>query len=229
MLPVLDEEVLRHRIARRIAREFEDGDVVNLGIGIPTLVSDHIPEGVRVTFQTENGVVGAGPKPPEEDLRFIGAGGRCLSVVPGGALIASDFSFGLIRGGHLDATVLGALQVDQEANLANWWIPGKLVPGMGGAMDLVTGAKHVIVATTHTTKKGGIKLVKKCNLPLTGAGVVSLVVTEYAVFRFVDGQMVLEELAPGITEEDIREITEAEYVTSPDLGVMQGCEEEQQD
>jgi 3-oxoacid CoA-transferase subunit B/acetate CoA/acetoacetate CoA-transferase beta subunit len=229
MLPVLDEEVLRHRIARRIAREFEDGDVVNLGIGIPTLVSDHIPEGVRVTFQTENGVVGAGPKPPEEDLRFIGAGGRCLSVVPGGALIASDFSFGLIRGGHLDATVLGALQVDQEANLANWWIPGKLVPGMGGAMDLVTGAKHVIVATTHTTKKGGIKLVKKCSLPLTGAGVVSLVVTEYAVFRFVDGQMVLEELAPGITEEDIREITEAEYVTSPDLGVMQGCEEEQQD
>jgi 3-oxoacid CoA-transferase subunit B/acetate CoA/acetoacetate CoA-transferase beta subunit len=229
MLPVLDEEVVRHRIARRIAREFEDGDVVNLGIGIPTLVSDHIPEGVRVTFQTENGVVGAGPKPPEEDLRFIGAGGRCLSVVPGGALIASDFSFGLIRGGHLDATVLGALQVDQEANLANWWIPGKLVPGMGGAMDLVTGAKHVIVATTHTTKKGGIKLVKKCSLPLTGAGVVSLVVTEYAVFRFVDGQMVLEELAPGITEEDIREITEAEYVTSPDLGVMQGCEEEQQD
>jgi 3-oxoacid CoA-transferase subunit B/acetate CoA/acetoacetate CoA-transferase beta subunit len=228
MLPVLDEELVRHRIARRIAQEFEDGDVVNLGIGIPTLVSDHIPEGVRVIFQTENGVVGAGPKPPEEDLRFIGAGGRCLSVLPGGALIASDASFGLIRGGHLDATVLGALQVDQEANLANWWIPGKLVPGMGGAMDLVTGAKHVIVATTHTTKKGGTKLVKKCSLPLTGAGVVSLVVTEYAVFRFVDGRMVLEELAPGVTEADVREITEAEYETSPDLCVMKGCEEEKQ-
>lgn len=229
MLPVLDEELVRHRIARRIAREFEDGDVVNLGIGIPTLVSDHIPGGVRVIFQTENGVVGAGPKPPEEDLRFIGAGGRCLSVLPGGALIASDFSFGLIRGGHLDATVLGALQVDHEANLANWWIPGKLVPGMGGAMDLVTGAKQVIVATTHTTKKGGPKLVKKCSLPLTGAGVVSLVVTEYAAFRFVDGRMVLEEMAPGVTEEDLREATESEYVTSPDLAVMQGCEEEEQD
>jgi 3-oxoacid CoA-transferase subunit B/acetate CoA/acetoacetate CoA-transferase beta subunit len=227
MLPVLDEEVLRHRIARRIAREFEDGDVVNLGIGIPTLVSDHIPEGVRVTFQTENGVVGAGPKPPEDDLRFIGAGGRCLSVVPGGALIASDFSFGLIRGGHLDATVLGALQVDQEANLANWWIPGKLVPGMGGAMDLVTGAKHVIVAMTHTTKKGGAKLVKKCSLPLTGAGVVSLVVTEYALFRFTDGKMVLEEIAPDVSERDLKEVTEAEYVTSPDLRIMQGAEEEQ--
>lgn len=207
--------------------EFEDGDVVNLGIGIPTLVSDHIPEGVRVIFQTENGVVGAGPKPPEDDLRFIGAGGRCLSVIPGGALIASDFSFGLIRGGHLDATVLGALQVDQEGNLANWWIPGKLVPGMGGAMDLVTGAKHVIVATTHTTKKGQPKLVKKCSLPLTGAKVVSLVVTEYALFRFVDGQMVLEEIAPGVTEEDLKGVTEAEYVTSSNLSIMKGCDEEQ--
>jgi 3-oxoacid CoA-transferase subunit B/acetate CoA/acetoacetate CoA-transferase beta subunit len=229
MLPVLDEEFARHRIARRIALEFADGDVVNLGIGIPTLVSDYIPEGIRVIFQTENGVVGAGPKPPEDDLRFIGAGGRCLSVIPGGALIASDFSFGLIRGGHLDATVLGALQVDQEGNLANWWIPGKLVPGMGGAMDLVTGAKHVIVATTHTTKKGGAKLVKKCSLPLTGAGVVSLVVTEYALFRFTGGKMVLEEIAPGVTEEDLREVTGAEYVTSPDLCVMKGCEEEEQD
>ncbi|MBO8154440.1 3-oxoacid CoA-transferase subunit B [Thermovirga sp.] len=227
MLPVLSEEVVRHRIARRIAMEFEDGDVVNLGIGIPTLVSDHIPEGVRVIFQTENGVVGAGPKPPEDDLRFIGAGGRCLSVIPGGALIASDFSFGLIRGGHLDATVLGALQVDQEGNLANWWIPGKLVPGMGGAMDLVTGAKHVIVATTHTTKKGQPKLVKKCSLPLTGAKVVSLVVTEYALFRFVDGQMVLEEIAPGVTEEDLKGVTEAEYVTSSNLSIMKGCDEEQ--
>ncbi len=226
MLPVLDDELVRHRIARRIAREFEDGAVVNLGIGIPTLVSDHIPEGVQVTFQTENGVVGAGPKPKEDDLRFIGAGGRCLSTLPGAALIASDFSFGLIRGGHLDATVLGALQVDQKGNLANWWIPGKMVPGMGGAMDLVTGAKKVIVATTHLTKKGGAKLVKECTLPLTGAGVVSMVVTEFAVFRFPGGAMELVENAPGVTVEDIQSGTEAEFTVASNLMEMQGCEEE---
>jgi len=226
MLPVLDDELVRHRIARRIAREFEDGAVVNLGIGIPTLVSDHIPEGVQVTFQTENGVVGAGPKPEEDDLRFIGAGGRCLSTLPGAALIASDFSFGLIRGGHLDATVLGALQVDQKGNLANWWIPGKMVPGMGGAMDLVTGAKKVIVATTHLTKKGGAKLVKECTLPLTGAGVVSMVVTEFAVFRFPGGAMELAENAPGVSVEDIRSGTEAEFTVASNLVEMLGCEEE---
>lgn len=227
MLPVLDDELVRHRIARRIALEFEDGAVVNLGIGIPTLVSDYIPEGIQVIFQTENGLVGAGPKPEKDDLRFIGAGGRCLSTIPGASLIASDFSFGLIRGGHLDSTVLGALEVDQEGNLANWWVPGKLVPGMGGAMDLVSGAKCVIIATTHCTKKGGAKLMKKCTLPLTGAKVVSMVVTEYAVFRFTGGRMILSELAPGIDLEDIREATEAEFEVSPDLSEMLGCEKEQ--
>ncbi|MEA3508247.1 MAG: CoA-transferase, partial [Synergistota bacterium] len=176
--------------------------------------------------QTENGVVGAGPKPEKDDLRFIGAGGRCLSTLPGAALIASDFSFGLIRGGHLDATVLGALQVDQKGNLANWWIPGKMVPGMGGAMDLVTGAKKVIVATTHLTKKGGAKLVKECTLPLTGAGVVSMVVTEFAVFRFPGGAMELAENAPGVTVEDIQSGTEAEFTVASNFMEMQGCEEE---
>ncbi|HRX27601.1 MAG TPA: CoA-transferase, partial [Aminivibrio sp.] len=152
MLPALDEEVIRHRIAKRIALDFEDGAVVNLGIGIPTLVSDYLPEDVHVLLQTENGVVGAGPKPEKEDLRFIGAGGRCVSLLPGSSLVASDMSFGLIRGGHLDATVLGALEVDSSGNLANWMIPGKMVPGMGGAMDLVTGARAVYVATTHCDK-----------------------------------------------------------------------------
>lgn len=204
--------------------EFENGNVVNLGIGIPTLVSDYIPENVHVIFQTENGVVGAGPKPEKEDLRYIGAGGRCLSVLPGGSCIASDLSFGLIRGGHLDATVLGALEVDQEANLANWMIPGKMVPGMGGAMDLVTGARAVYVATTHCDKKGRPKLVKECTLPLTGAKVVSVVVTEFALFRKIDGKMVLCEIAPEVTEEEVRANTAMDYTVSPDLCPMKGIE-----
>ncbi len=224
MLPVLDELTIRNRIAKRIAMEFSDGDVVNLGIGIPTFVSDFIPEGIRVVFQTENGVVGAGPKPPADDWRFIGAGGRALTLLPGSALISSDFSFGLIRGGHIDYTVLGALEVDGEGNLANWWIPGKLVPGMGGAMDLVTGVRHVIIGTTHTDKNGSPKLVKKCSLPLTGVGVVSMVVTEFAVFRMSGGRMVLEEIAPEVSAADIREATGAEYDESPELGPFRGID-----
>jgi len=225
MLPVLEEEKVRQRIAKRIALEFHDGDVVNLGIGIPTSVSDYISESVRIIFQTENGVVGAGPKPEQNDWRFIGAGGRCLTLLPGSALIASDFSFGLIRGGHLDYTVLGALQVDSEANLANWWIPGKLVPGMGGAMDLVTGVKNVIIGTSHTSKKGAAKLVKKCDLPLTGVGVVSMVVTEYCVMRFPEKKMTLFELAPGVSIENLREVTGTEFAVSESLCQMKGIEE----
>ncbi|MDK2958390.1 MAG: acetate CoA/acetoacetate CoA-transferase beta subunit [Synergistaceae bacterium] len=224
MLPVLDEEVIRHRIAKRIALDFEDGAVVNLGIGIPTLVSDYIPEDVHVLLQTENGVVGAGPKPEKEDLRLIGAGGRCVSLLPGSSLVASDMSFGLIRGGHLDATVLGALEVDSSGNLANWMIPGKMVPGMGGAMDLVTGARAVYVATTHCDKKGRPKLVKECTLPLTGAKVVSVVVTEFALFRKIDGKMVLCEIAPEVTEEEVRANTAMDYTVSPDLCPMKGIE-----
>lgn len=224
MLPVLDEEVVRHRIARRIALDLEDGAVVNLGIGIPTLVSDYVPEGVSVLIQTENGAIGAGPKPDEEDLRFIGAGGRCLTLLPGSSLVASDTSFGLIRGGHLDATVLGALEVDSHGNLANWMIPGKMVPGMGGAMDLVTGARAVYVATTHTDKRGKPKLVKECTLPLTGAGVASVVVTEFCVIRKTDGKMVLTEIAPEVTVELLRKHTTMEYEVSPDLCPMKGID-----
>ncbi|MGI6252535.1 MAG: 3-oxoacid CoA-transferase subunit B [Aminivibrio sp.] len=224
MLPVLDEEVVRHRIAKRIALDLEDGAVVNLGIGIPTLVSDYVPEGVSVLIQTENGVVGAGPKPEKEDLRFIGAGGRCVSLIPGSSLVASDFSFGLIRGGHLDATVLGALEVDSHGNLANWMIPGKMVPGMGGAMDLVTGAKAVYVATTHKDKRGRPKLVKECTLPLTGAGVASVVVTEFCVVRKVNGRMVMTEIAPEVTAEQLQEHTTMDYDLSPDLCTMKGID-----
>jgi 3-oxoacid CoA-transferase subunit B/acetate CoA/acetoacetate CoA-transferase beta subunit len=224
MLPALDEEVIRHRIAKRIALDFEDGAVVNLGIGIPTLVSDYLPEDVHVLLQTENGVVGAGPKPEKEDLRFIGAGGRCVSLLPGSSLVASDMSFGLIRGGHLDATVLGALEVDSSGNLANWMIPGKMVPGMGGAMDLVTGARAVYVATTHCDKKGRPKLVKECTLPLTGEKVVSVVVTEFCVIRKVNGKMVLCEIAPEVTEEELRANTTMEYDVSPDLCPMRGID-----
>jgi acetate CoA/acetoacetate CoA-transferase beta subunit len=224
MLPALDEEVIRHRIAKRIALDFEDGAVVNLGIGIPTLVSDYLPEDVHVLLQTENGVVGAGPKPEKEDLRFIGAGGRCVSLLPGSSLVASDMSFGLIRGGHLDATVLGALEVDSSGNLANWMIPGKMVPGMGGAMDLVTGARAVYVATTHCDKKGRPKLVKECTLPLTGEKVVSVVVTEFCLMRKVDGKMTLCEIAPEVTEEELRANTTMEYDVSPDLCPMRGID-----
>ena len=224
MLPALDEEVIRHRIAKRIALDFEDGAVVNLGIGIPTLVSDYLPEDVHVLLQTENGVVGAGPKPEKEDLRFIGAGGRCVSLLPGSSLVASDMSFGLIRGGHLDATVLGALEVDSSGNLANWMIPGKMVPGMGGAMDLVTGARAVYVATTHCDKKGRPKLVKECTLPLTGEKVVSVVVTEFCVIRKVNGRMMLCEIAPEVTEEELRANTTMEYDVSPDLCPMKGID-----
>lgn len=226
MLPELNEDLVRNRIARRIAKEFGDGAVVNLGIGIPTLVSDYIPEEVRVIFQTENGVVGAGPAPEKPDLRFIGAGGRHLTLLPGSALVASDLSFGLIRGGHVDATVLGALEVSQEGDLANWMVPGKMVPGMGGAMDLVTGARQVIIATTHTTKKGEAKILKKCTLPLTARGVVSLVVTEYAVFRVARGQMILIEIAPDVSLEELKAVTEADYSVADPLPRMQGTEEE---
>lgn len=224
MLPELDEEIIRHRIAKRIAMDLDDGAVVNLGIGIPTLVSDYVPEGKTVVLQTENGVVGAGPKPEVDDLRFIGAGGRCLSLIPGSSIVASDMSFGLIRGGHLDATVLGALEVDGRGDLANWMIPGKMVPGMGGAMDLVTGAKNVYVATTHCDKKGRPKLVEKCTLPLTGKGVVSVIVTEFCVMRKIDGKMTLCEIAPEVSEEEIQANTTMEYVVSPDLCLMKGIE-----
>lgn len=224
MLPELDEKIVKERIARRIAMEFAEGDVVNLGIGIPTLVSDYIPDDVQVIFQVENGAIGVGPAPAVPDLKCIGAGGRIISMLPGGSFFASDTSFGLIRGGHVDATVLGALEVDQTGDLANWMVPGKSVPGMGGAMDLVVGAKRVYVATTHVTKKGEAKILKKCRLPLTAVGVVSMIFTEFAVFEFAEGKLRLIELAPEVTLEQIREHTEAEFEAANPLPPIKGLE-----
>jgi acetate CoA/acetoacetate CoA-transferase beta subunit len=201
-------------IARRIARELRPGMLVNLGIGIPTLVANFVPSDVSVFFQSENGLVGTGPIPDDgmEHPALTDAGGRPVSALPGACTFDSAMSFGLIRGGHLDMTVLGGLQVDAQGRLANWMIPGKMVPGMGGAMDLVTGAKRVVVAMQHTAK-GKPKIVRKCSLPLTSVRPVDLVVTEMAVIAFPDGQAALLETAPGISKEQVIEATEAPLLT----------------
>jgi acetate CoA/acetoacetate CoA-transferase beta subunit len=197
-------------IAKRIAQELRPGMLVNLGIGIPTLVSNFVPAGINVFFQSENGLIGAGPVPAEGMVqpRLTDAGGRPVSALPGAAAFDSAMSFGLIRGGHIDMTVLGALQVDAGGHLANWMIPGKLVPGMGGAMDLVTGAKRVVVAMQHTAK-GKPKILEKCTLPLTSTRPVDLVVTEMAVISFPDGKATLVEIAPGVSVEQVLAATEA--------------------
>jgi acetate CoA/acetoacetate CoA-transferase beta subunit len=198
-------------IARRIARELKSGMLVNLGIGIPTLVANYVPEGVHVFFQSENGLIGTGA-PPEEGMAhptLTDAGGRPVTALPGASTFDSAMSFGLIRGGHLDLTVLGGLQVDQQGHLANWMIPGKMVPGMGGAMDLVTGAKRVIVAMQHTAK-GAPKIMKKCSLPFTSLRPVDLVVTELAVIAFRNGGAILLETGPGVSTAQVVAATEAE-------------------
>ena len=197
-------------IARRIARELRNGMLVNLGIGIPTQVANYVPAGVHVYFQSENGLIGTGPV---ADLGFVqarltDAGGRPVTALPGASAFDSAMSFGFIRGGHLDMTVLGGLQVDQRGMLANWMIPGKMVPGMGGAMDLVAGAKRVIVAMQHAAK-GKSKIVKQCSLPLTSSRAVDLVVTELAVIAFPQGRATLLETAPGVSVQDVRAATEA--------------------
>jgi acetate CoA/acetoacetate CoA-transferase beta subunit len=209
-------------IATRVGQEFKDGDLVNLGIGIPTMVVDYLPEGVKVIMHSENGFTGIGPAPANGDgidPDLTNAGGKPVSIIPGGAVFDSCMSFGIIRGGHLEATVLGALQVDQEGNLANWMIPGKMVPGMGGAMDLVAGAKRVIIAMEHTAK-GAPKILKKCNLPLTAAKEVDLIVTEMAVMAVTPQGLVLTETAPGVTVDQVREATEAEFTVAKDLKTM---------
>ena len=204
----------RAMIGARIAKEFKDGDYVNLGIGLPTEAANHIPEGISVIFQSENGLFGAGPKPPEgqEDKDMINAGGGYITCIPGASFFDSATSFAIIRGGHIDATVLGALQVDQEGNLANWLIPGKMVPGMGGAMDLVTGAKKVIVAMEHCDKYGNSKILKKCTLPLTAKGKVNLIITDMAVIEVCPEGLYLREIAEGLTIDDVVQATEAELI-----------------
>jgi len=209
---------IKEMIARRISMEFKDGDVVNLGIGLPTLVANYIPEDVNVILQSENGFVGLGPAPEKQNLDkdIVNAGGQPVTVNEGAAFFDSATSFGIIRGGHVDATVLGALEVDEKGNLANYMIPGKMVPGMGGAMDLVSGAKKVIIAMTHTSK-GAPKILKRCTLPLTAVGQVNLIVTEMGVIEVTRDGLVLKELAPDVTVEEVINATEADLIVSEHL------------
>lgn len=209
-------------IARRVAMELKDGDVVNLGIGIPTLVANYIPDGIEVVIQSENGIMGLGPAPAagEEDRDLTNAGGGFVTIEDGGCTFDSATSFGIIRGGHVDMTVLGALQVAENGDLANWKIPGKMVPGMGGAMDLVTGAKRVCLAMTHT-QKGEHKILAKCTLPLTAKGRVTDIVTEMGYMKITPTGLVLREIAPGVSVEDIQAATGATLFIPDDLKVME--------
>lgn len=217
----MDKDQIREVIAKRAAKELHDGDVVNLGIGIPTMIPNYLPEGVTVTLQSENGAMGMGPTPAagEEDKNLINAGGGYITLLPGGSTFDSATSFAIIRGGHVNVSFLGALQVDENGDLANWIIPGKMAPGMGGAMDLVVGAKKVILTMEHT-QKGAPKILKKCTLPLTASGQVNMIITEMGVMEITPEGIVLTEVHPEFTVEDVQAATEATLIISPNLKSM---------